>query len=58
MRMSVQYSFQDGDSYHFMNMEDFSQYELNSADLDGQIGYLTEGLDGILALLMDDQIKS
>ena len=39
MRMSVQYSFQDGDSYHFMNMEDFSQYELNSADLDGQLGY-------------------
>ena len=57
-RMSVQYSFQDGDSYHFMNLEDFSQYELNSADLDGQLGYLTEGLEGVLALLLDDQILS
>lgn len=27
------------DINHFMNMEDFSQYELNSADLDGQLGY-------------------
>ncbi len=58
MRMSVQYSYQDGDSYHFMNMEDFSQYELKGADLEAQLGYLTEGLDGLVALLMDDQILS
>ena len=58
IRMSVQYSYQDGDSYHFMNMEDFSQYQLNSSDLDGQLGYLTEGLEGIVALVMDDQLLS
>jgi elongation factor P len=56
MRTKVQYSYQDGDLYTFMNMEDYSQYSLNSDDLEGQLGYLTEGLDGITALLMDGEI--
>jgi elongation factor P len=56
MRTRVQYSYQDGDLYTFMNMEDYSQYSLNSDDIEGQIGYLTEGLDGITALLMDGEI--
>jgi elongation factor P len=56
VRTKVQYSYQDGDLYTFMNMEDYSQYSLNSDDLEGQLGYLTEGLDGITALLMDGEI--
>lgn len=55
-RTKVQYSYQDGDLYTFMNMEDYSQYSLNGDDLEGQLGYLTEGLEGITALLMDGEI--
>lgn len=53
-RVNVQYSYQDGDNYNFMEMETFEQYTLNAEDLEGQIEYLTEGLEGILMLLMDD----
>ena len=56
MRAKVQFSYVDGDNYIFMNCEDYSQYTLSSDDLEGQIGYLTEGLEGIVALLVDDEI--
>lgn len=53
LRTQVQYSYLDGDTYMFMNMEDFSQYGLNRDELEGQVGYLSEGLEGITALLME-----
>jgi len=55
-RTKVQYSYLDGDFYNFMNMEDYSQYALSADDLEGQVEYLTEGLEGITALLMDGEI--
>lgn len=45
-RVKVQYSYQDGDSYIFINSEDIAD----------QIGYLIEGLEGIVALLVDDAV--
>jgi elongation factor P len=53
-RCNVQYSYQDGDTYHFMNSETYEQYSLSADDLDGQTDYLTDGLEGIILLLMDD----
>jgi elongation factor P len=53
-RVKTQFSYVDGDSYVFMNVEDYSQYSLSADELDGKIGYLTEGLDGVIALLVDD----
>ena len=29
-RIDIQYSYKDGDNYVFMNMEDYSQYEINA----------------------------
>ena len=56
VRAKVQFSYIDGDSYIFMNMEDYSQYSLSREVLDDQINYLTEGLEGIVALLVDDEV--
>jgi len=56
IRVKVQYSYHDGESYVFMNTEDYTQYSLNNEDLAGQTEYLTEGLEGITALLMDDSV--
>jgi elongation factor P len=56
VRAKAQFSYIDGDLYVFMNVEDYSQYTLASEDLEGQIGYLTEGLEGIVALLVDDEV--
>lgn len=55
-RVQVQFSYVDGDTYTFMNTEDYSQYGLNRDDIEDEIGYLTEGLEGIFALIMDDAI--
>ncbi len=52
-RVMVQYSYQDGAEYYFMNLESYDQYSLNANDLEGQIEYLTEGLEGIIMLLLD-----
>ncbi|NOY63672.1 MAG: elongation factor P-like protein YeiP, partial [Gammaproteobacteria bacterium] len=56
IRTQVQFSYIDGDAYVFMNTDDYSQYELNRADIEEQVGYLYEGLEGITALIMDDKI--
>lgn len=58
VRVEVQYSYKDGDSFVFMNLEDFSQYSLNEDEIDTLSGYLTEGLEGITALLMDSVLLS
>ncbi len=55
-RVQVQFSYVDGDAYTFMNMEDYSQYTLNRDEIEESVNYLTEGLDGIFALIMDDII--
>lgn len=56
VRAKAQFSYIDGDLYVFMNVEDYAQYTLPSEGLEGQIGYLTEGLEGIVALLVDDEV--
>lgn len=54
VRAKVQYSYKDGDNYVFMNAEDYTQYTLSAEDLEGQAEYLTESLEGIVVLLIDD----
>lgn len=39
-----------------MDRDDYTQYSLSNDDLEGKIEYLTEGLEGIVALLIDDAI--
>ncbi len=55
-RVSVQYSYNDGTYFVFMNTDDFSQYNLAPEALEGQLDYLQEGLEGITALLVDGNI--
>jgi elongation factor P len=57
-RVQVQYSYNNGEEYIFMNTEDYSQYPVLAEDLDGMELYLTEGLDGITALLLDELVLS
>ena len=52
-RRSVQFLFQDTDSCTFMDKENFEQYMLNTADLQEELLYLTEDLEGILAMTAD-----
>ena len=56
VKATLQYSYLDGDTLMFMNLEDYSQYGLNLDELEGQSEYLTEGLEGITGLLLDDML--
>lgn len=53
-KVNVQFSYQEGDSYYFMNSETYEQYSLSREDIEDQVEYLSDGLEGIVLLLMDD----
>lgn len=53
IRVPVQFSYQEGDNYVFMNNDDYSQYEVKTDDLEDQLGYISESLEGMNALIMD-----
>jgi elongation factor P len=55
-RRQCQYSYRDGDLLVFMDDEDYSQYSLSEESLGEQALYVTEGLQGIMGLLVDGQI--
>ncbi|NOR20719.1 MAG: elongation factor P-like protein YeiP [Xanthomonadales bacterium] len=55
-RRSIQFSYSEGDMVTFMDSEDFSQYTLNADALTGQSPYMTEDLEGMIALIVDGQI--
>lgn len=55
-KIAVQFSYMDGSHYVFMNTEDYSQYTLASENLEGQLEYIHEGLEGITALLVEGSI--
>jgi elongation factor P len=56
VRAKVQFSYIDGENYIFMNIDDYSQYSLSKEALEDQVDFLFEGLEGIVALLVDDEI--
>ncbi|MEH6616429.1 MAG: elongation factor P-like protein YeiP [Porticoccus sp.] len=53
VRIPLQYSYLDGDTYMFMNSEDYSQHGLNADEIEDQLGYITEGLADIVGLVVD-----
>jgi elongation factor P len=55
-KTSVQFSYREGDMITFMDSGDYSQYTLNTDVLEEQLGYITEDLEGMIALLIDGEI--
>ena len=55
-RKSVQFSYREGDMVTFMDTEDYSQYILDADTLEEQFQYMTEDLEGMIAMLVDGQI--
>ena len=52
-RRLVQFSYQDTDGYTFMSLNDYEQYTISANDLEHEKDYLTEGLEGIVAIVLD-----
>ena len=55
-KTSVQFSYREGDMITFMDTGDFSQYTLDADALEEQLGYITEDLEGMIAMLVDGEI--
>ncbi len=55
-RRSTSFLFRDRNMYTFMDSENYEQYTLSEASLEGQIPWLIDGLEGITALLVDGNI--
>jgi len=55
-RHAVQFSYREGDMITFMDTKNYSQYTLDADALEEQSAYMTEDLEGMIALLIDGQI--
>ncbi|MEH6582375.1 MAG: elongation factor P-like protein YeiP [Halioglobus sp.] len=52
-RRTVQFSYMDDEFYVFMDNEDYSQYHLSPDSMAEQLPYISDGLDGIMGLLVN-----
>jgi elongation factor P len=54
-RRPIKYLYADATHQHFMDQEDYNQYALLKEDLVEEMQYITEELEGVLALIYNDQ---
>jgi elongation factor P len=54
-RRQVKLMYSDGTHVHFLDQEDFNQHALPAEDLTEELKYLTEELEGVQALIYNDE---
>lgn len=54
-RRDVQVMFTDSTHIHLMDTENFNQYEVLLSDVKEQVPYMPEGLEGVRALIYNDE---
>lgn len=54
-RREVQVMFSDTTHMHLMDTENYNQYEVNLDDIRDQLPYMPDGLEGVRALIYNDQ---
>jgi elongation factor P len=54
-RRPVKYMYADAECLHFLDQTDYNQYALQKDDLADEISYLTEDLEGVQALIYNEQ---
>ena len=55
-RNPVQVLYGDAETFTFMDLKDYSQFTLTKDDLENEWPYLTEGQEGLLALIADGRV--
>lgn len=53
----VQFLYLDADGYTFMDNEDFAQFALNAEQLEDQLPYLHDGIEGLYGLLVEGNLR-
>jgi elongation factor P len=52
----VQYLYKDGDRFAFMDLSDYSQFELTEEELGEAVQYLVDDMEGITALISEERV--
>lgn len=55
-RRPVQFLYRDPEGSHFMDATDFNQFSLSVEDLEDQAPFMTENMEGVQAMLVNDEI--
>jgi len=55
-KREVQFSYIQQDLYVFLDLEDYSEIQIRDEDLKDQVPYLSEGLEGISAIICDGRV--
>lgn len=55
-RRPIQYLYRDTDGFHFMDSADFNQFTIVAEELEDQSPYMTENMEGVEALVVDDEV--
>lgn len=54
-RREVTFMYSDGDTIHFLDSESYNQYSVAKEDITSEMQYITEDLQGILALIYNEE---
>ena len=54
-RRAIKYLYADGTQLHFMDSQNYEQYDLAKEDVADESNYLTEELEGVAALIYNDE---
>lgn len=54
VRRQCEFSYRDGNQFVFMDSEDFSQYLIDADVIGDGAGYITDGLQGIFVMIIED----
>jgi elongation factor P len=55
-RRPIQFLYRDAEGYHFMDSADYNQFSLPVGDLEDQIPFMSENMEGIESLVVNDDV--
>ena len=55
-KANLQFSYKDDSSYTVMNLDTYDQYTVDTEDIEEQAKYLTEGVDSLVGILLDEAL--
>jgi len=55
-RRPVQYLYRDSGALHFMDSASFNQFSMSLDELKDVVPFMTENMDGVLSLVVDDEV--
>ena len=58
LRKSVQYLYPDGALHVFMDSQEYSQYMIEEDAIEDELVWITDGMEGIIALIIDENMVS